>query len=90
MKEAITTNNGAKSEQVNRYAYILYLILVVYLVIIGDYEWAVSNLGIAMVFDPFDASVKWHDRPRYQKVWLLCHLTLTFAGFAFFYSGNLY
>jgi formate/nitrite transporter FocA (FNT family) len=72
-----------KSNQINRYAYILYIILVIYLVIKGDYEWAVANMGIAMVFDPFDASVKWTDRPAYQKVWLLIHLTLTFAGLAF-------
>lgn len=83
MKQAITTNCKKQSNQINRYAYILFLILVIYHVITKDYDWAVSNLGIALMFDPFDASVKWQDRPRFQKVWLLCHLALTFAGFAF-------
>jgi hypothetical protein len=66
-----------------RLAYFLYLILVAYQLFIGDYEWAVSNFGIAMVFDPFDSSVRWKDRPRYQKVWLYTHLSLTLCGFAF-------
>jgi hypothetical protein len=83
MKQAITSEQRIQSNRINRLAYGLYLVLVVYLLIIGDYEWAVTNLGIAMVFDPFDASVKWNDRPLYQRTWLLCHLTLTFAGFAF-------
>jgi hypothetical protein len=66
-----------------RLAYFLYLVLVVYQLFIGDYEWAITNFGIAMVFDPFDASVKFNHRPLYQKLWLYAHLTLSLGGFAF-------
>lgn len=83
MKQAITAEQRIQSNRINRVAYGLFLVLVGYLFIKGDYEMAITNLGIAMVFDPFDASVKWNDRPLYQRVWLICHLTLTFAGLAF-------
>jgi hypothetical protein len=39
---------------INRIVYGLSLVLVIYLFVIGDYEWAVTNLAIALVFDPFD------------------------------------
>lgn len=81
MKHDLTAKQRFQSNRVNRLCYGLYLVLVAYLLVMGDYNWAVANLGIALVFDPFDASVKWHNRPRYQKVWLLCHLALTFTGF---------
>lgn len=83
MKQELTANQNRQTKQINRYAYILYLILVAYLLIKGDIEWAAANMGIAMVFDPFDPRVKWQDRPLYQRAWLIAHLTLTFAGFLY-------
>ncbi len=83
MKQATTANDKERSIQINRIAYILYLGLVLFLVFIGDYEWATINLGIALIFDPFDASIKWQQRPRYQKAWLFGHLMLTFAGLSY-------
>lgn len=83
MKQAITSEQRIESNRINRVGYGLFLVLVVYLLFKGDYEWAVTNLGIALVFDPFDASVKWNNRPLYQRVWLICHLAFTFAGFAY-------
>ena len=83
MKQELTAKCDKQTVQANRLAYILYMVLVAYLFIKGDIEWAVSNLGIAMLFDPFDASVKWKDRPRFQKAWLIVHFALTFAGFLY-------
>ncbi len=85
MKQAITAKNKAQTIQVNRWAYILYIVLVVYLVFKGDYDWALTNMGIALVFDPFDASVKWQDRPRYQRAWLIVHVAIMVAGFAYIF-----
>ncbi|CAN5787200.1 hypothetical protein BH10BAC3_BH10BAC3_41830 [soil metagenome] len=85
MKQAITAKNMVQSNKIKRYAYILYMALVVYQVCKGDYEWAVANMGIALIFDPFDASVKWHDRPQYQRVWLIVHLAIMLAGFAYIF-----
>ena len=83
MKSIASATQFAKSNQILRYAYALYLLLVIYLLFKKDYEWAVTNLAIAMVFDPFAASGEWSRRPLYQKIWLLCHLALTMGGFLF-------
>lgn len=80
MKQELFVETTPKFTPFNRYAYVVYMVLVIYLFIKGDYEWAFTNLGIALVFDPFDPSLKWQLRPMYQKVWLLVHLALTFAG----------
>lgn len=81
MKPELTTNETKQPTHVYRMAYGLFLLLVVYYLIRGDVENATINMGVALVFDPFDATVKWQDRPLYQRVWLLLHLALTFAGF---------
>lgn len=80
MKQELTAKCDKQSVQINRFAYILYMVLVAYLLFKGDIEWAISNMGIALVFDPFDPKVKWQNRPLYQRVWLIVHLTLTFSG----------
>ena len=80
MKQELSAGTTPKFSPFNRYAYVVYMVLVIYLFIKGDYEWAFSNMGIALIFDPFNPSVKWQQRPVYQKGWLLIHLALTFAG----------
>jgi hypothetical protein len=83
MKQELIAKCDKQSMQVNRLAYLLYMVLVAYLFFKGDIEWAITNLGIAMIFDPFDAKVKWQNRPPYQKVWLIVHVALTFVGFLY-------
>ncbi len=83
MKQELSGKMIPQSNRFNRYTYALYMVLVTYLFIKGDYEWAFTNLGIALVFDPFDSTVKWQQRPMYQKVWLLVHVTLTFTGLGY-------
>jgi hypothetical protein len=83
MKQKLTAKCDNQSVQANRLAYILYMALVGYLFFKGDIEWAITNLGIALVFDPFNTKVKWQYRPLYQRVWLIVHVTLTFAGFLY-------
>ena len=80
MKQEISTEATPKFLPFNRYAYVLYMVLVIYLAVKGDYEWAFTNLGIALVFDPFDPSVKWQQRPIYQRVWLIIHVVVMCAG----------
>ncbi len=85
MKPAITAKCKAQSKQINRCAYIFYMVLVIYLIIKGDYEWALTNMGVALVFDPFDVSVKWQDRTRYQKAWLMIHVAIMALGFLYIF-----
>jgi hypothetical protein len=81
MKQELTDKETKQPIIAYRMAYGLFLLLVVYYLIRGDVENATINMGIALVFDPFDAIIKWSDRPLYQRVWLLLHLALAFAGF---------
>jgi hypothetical protein len=83
MKQELTAKCAKQTLQANRLAYTLYMILVAYLFIKGDLEWAITNLGIAMVFDPFDAKVQWQTRPTYQKMWLVVHFALSLTGFLY-------
>lgn len=64
-----------------RFAYGGFVLLSLYFLFISkDLGSAVSNAGIALVFDPFDQRVQWNDRPLWQKVWLITHLVFLFAG----------
>ena len=83
MKQELTLKTCSQSTRFNRYGYGLYMILVIYLAIKGDYVWAFTNLGVALVFDPFDTTVKWQHRPIYQKAWLLVHVAIMLAGLVF-------
>jgi len=48
-----------------------------------DSDMAVTYLGSALIFDPFDQRVKWENRPAYQKVVLTSHLLIFFAAFIY-------
>jgi hypothetical protein len=59
------------------------LLSVYHLVVAHSFSDAMSCLGIALIFDPFDNSVKWGNRPVYQRAWLVVHviLVLILLGF---------
>ncbi len=80
MEETIKTQNA--SPIFNRMAYGLFILLGIYFALFSkDYPSALSNFGIALVFDPFDQTIKFPDRPLYQKVWLITHASLALVGF---------
>ena len=83
MKESIVAKKCSDQWKVNRYIYGIYMILVIFLFVKGDYTWAFTNLGIAMIFDPFNPEVKFNDRLLYQKMWLYIHLALVLSGLIF-------
>lgn len=61
-------------------AYALFVLLAMYqLFFRKDYIGGASSLGIALIFDPFDQSKTWNDRPFWQKSWLIVHLGVTAA-----------
>ncbi len=73
---------GAKniSPVVNRWMYAAFVLFAVYyLVVQKDFFTAASNLGIALIFDPFNPAVNWANRKRWQKSWLIVHLAVTLA-----------
>ena len=65
----------------NRWAYGMFTLGGIFLWIISDdRSLAFTFLGIALVADPFDQSVTWKDRPKWQRAWLIAHLGLTAAA----------
>ncbi|GAB2543240.1 hypothetical protein GCM10027085_38170 [Spirosoma aerophilum] len=61
-----------------------FVLLSLYFALTGSYTDAASNMGIALIFDPFDQTVRWDHRPRWQRVWLIAHL-LVIVGLVFVY-----
>jgi hypothetical protein len=40
----------------------------------NDIPTGLSQLGIALVFDPYNSSTSWKQRPLWVKVWMIAHL----------------
>lgn len=59
-----------------RILYAAFVALGVYYLLRKDISEAMSAFGIGLIFDPFDQNVKWNDRPAYQRVWLIVHLSV--------------
>jgi hypothetical protein len=83
MKKELSAKDVTGSIKINRYGYGIFLLLVIYQLVNRDIENATINLGIALIFDPFDLNVTWKDRPLYQRIWLLVHVALTISGFLY-------
>lgn len=69
------------STGINRWLYGAFIVFCIYFLIRGNMGEAASNLGIAMIFDPF-APTKWEERKGWQKAWLFVHVTLVIGLFA--------
>lgn len=68
----------------NKLIYFGFILLGAYYVIFNkDYSSAVSNLGIALAFDPFNQQQPWNERPMWQKAWLIVHLACVALLFGF-------
>lgn len=73
------------SRLINRIAYTLFVLSALYFYFFSeDKMQAIAQLGIALIFDPFDPQVPWQKRPLYQKIWLVAHLSVLL--FAFFWE----
>lgn len=74
------TCNSEKSKSINRMMYGLFVALSMYFLFVKhDITSAMSNLGIALIFDPFDDKVSFTLRPLYQRIWLITHLAILFG-----------
>lgn len=62
------------SPKVNRILYAGFMIFgLIALFIYKDLTMAMSQFGIALIFDPFDPKVPFQERKKYQRVWLYVH-----------------
>lgn len=83
----ISSSQNGKNLAFNRYAYIFFIIVSICQFIFSkDWMMAVSNLGIALIFDPFNPQIKWQNRPKYQRIWLFVHVSavLVLFGLGFY------
>ncbi len=79
----ITKENSTKvrdTGKINRIFYGGFVALGLYFLLTNhDLSSAMSNFGLALIFDPFDQKVRWNNRPLYQRVWLVVHLAIVFV-----------
>ena len=73
----------------NRYIYIGFILFGFYELLAkhaaGD---AVTFMGIALAFDPFDQSQPWKERPTWQKAVLIIHLSVVAALFGYMIGSS--
>ena len=65
--------------KINRFLYAGFVVLSILMISLGNTMAAVSDFGIALVFDPFDDKQPWAERPLWQRAWLLCHVVALFG-----------
>jgi bacteriorhodopsin len=62
--------------KINRVLYAGFIAISIFMLCKSDYVTAASNMGIALVFDPFDPKQEWKQRPVWQRAWLIIHLAI--------------
>ena len=68
----------------NRIAYITFVLAGILFTLWGsDRTQGPMFLALALVFDPYDATVAWKDRPRWVKLLLFTHLGLAAASLGY-------
>ncbi len=72
-----TKNEREIPSLVYKWVYALFVMLSFYYILFtNDFITGLSNMSIALIFDPFDQKIMWKNRPNYQIVWLIIHLTV--------------
>lgn len=72
----------------NKFLYIGFLLLGGIYLLHKDISQTLIFFGIALAFDPFDTEQKWNERPNWQKMVLITHLSIVF-GLVFIELYNL-
>lgn len=66
----------------SRGIHILFLLLGIVLFFRTQYDQALIFSGLALAFDPFDTTQKWHDRPIWQRAVLIVEVLFVFTALA--------
>jgi hypothetical protein len=83
MTNSTVNNKKDITPIVSKIGYGAFVLLTIYFLATNQIMSAASNLGIALIFDPFNQQQKWNDRPLYQRVWLLVHVAVVFGLFIY-------
>ena len=83
----VKTSGRDNTRIVNRTMYSIFVLISGYFLFFrGDYGDAAANLGIALIFDPFNPQQTWKDRPLYQRVWMIVHVVVVLIMFVLQFS----
>jgi|688.fasta_scaffold911134_2 hypothetical protein len=72
----------------NKFLYLGFIILGSFYLFQKDIGQTLIYFGIALAFDPFNIEQKWNERPTWQKIVLITHLSIVF-GMVFIELFNL-
>ncbi|CAN5587440.1 hypothetical protein BH11BAC3_BH11BAC3_06960 [soil metagenome] len=73
----------------NKYAYAAFVIVAIIFLAMKDYSQSTIFMGLALVFDPFDQTVKFNQRPVWQRVWLIVHLLVSLGLFGWMIAQDI-
>jgi hypothetical protein len=80
--QAVNNTRRDYTKAFNRILYTGFILIALYFLLArGDYGDAAANLGIALIFDPFDTKQAWRERAFYQRAWLIVHLLVVITLF---------
>ena len=65
----------------NKYLYAVFVLTSIYFLFVKDHSTALSLAGLALIFDPFNTCTLYHQRPLWQRVWLIVHLVFVLVLF---------
>ncbi len=71
------------SPKINRFLYAGFVVMSIVVLSQGNTMTAVSNFGIALLFDPFDTKQPFNERPKWQQAWLVVHVCVLFAALGY-------
>jgi hypothetical protein len=84
MTKNVETKSRDWTKSFNKMLYTGFVsIAVFYLLFSKNIPEAVTSLGIALIFDPFNPQQPWGQRPLYQRVWLIVHVSIVLLGFVY-------
>lgn len=72
---------------INKLGYVVFVLFGFYYILTGNINMAVTFIGIAFIFDPFNLLVPFYQRPFYQQAVLYAHLLLAFVLISITFLG---
>jgi hypothetical protein len=82
--ESCTQEQKQASTKWNKWGYGVFTLAGIVFTFVGsDATQGPMFMALALVFDPFDQSQPWKERPRWQRAWLIAHLGLSAAALGY-------
>lgn len=71
-----TSSTKPAPKNYNKAAYVVFVIAAIGFACVKNFSEAFTFWGLALIFDPFDTKMRFNDRPRYQRWWLIVHVSI--------------